>query len=185
MRARTSPTRWWPLAAVAASLAVFGVGPLRAGEHTFVAGAGATDPQRGARGFLNANPITIPAVGPGSLYPSVIQVDNVPGVVWDVGLQIRLLSHSHPDDLDFLLVSPQGTRVAFMSDALGSTPVSNIRIRLQDQFFDPAAPFIPDETTITGPPDPLYRPRNWGGLNDTFAAPAPQAGALYSSTSAF
>jgi subtilisin-like proprotein convertase family protein len=72
-----------------------------------------------------------------------------------------------------------------MSDAGGSTPVSNVRVRIQDEFFNSAAPFVPDDGPIGGPPDPLFRPRNWGGLDDIFPAPAPQTGALYTSTSAF
>ena len=186
MRGQSSVPRW-QVAATVTSLAVLSAGPLRAEvtEHTFVVSADETDPQKAARGFLNPSFITIPASGPASLYPSSITVDNVPGYVWDVELQIRGLSHSLPDDLDFMLVSPLGTRVVFMSDAGGSAPVSNLRVRIQDEFFNPAAPFIPDDTPITGPPDPLFRPRNWGGLDDTFPPPAPQAGALYTTTSAF
>jgi hypothetical protein len=110
MRDQSPVPTWWQVAAMATGLAVLSAGPLRAGvtEHTFVASSDTTEPQTAIRGFLNPSPITIPASGPASLYPSPITVADVPGTVWDVGLQIRVLSHTFPDDLDFMLVSPPG-----------------------------------------------------------------------------
>jgi hypothetical protein len=91
-----------------------------------------------------------------SLTPLIIPVLGKP---WFriVDLQVRLsdLTHSFPDDLDFLLVGPDGRNFEFWSDAGGNSPISN------GTFFiaDSAASLLPDQTAIA---PGMYRPTNYG-----------------------
>ena len=76
----------------------------------------------GAATFANGETITLPPDGPadGSPYPSEIEVVGLEGVVTDVDVTLRGLEHFHGQDLDILLVGPDGHAVVLMSDACGS-----------------------------------------------------------------
>jgi hypothetical protein len=73
----------------------------------------------------NSSPITIAAlsVEPGPIpaepYSSDIEVSNLTGTVTSVSVTINSLIHSSPDDLDMLLVSPDGRAFHFWSDVGG------------------------------------------------------------------
>jgi hypothetical protein len=115
--------------------------------------------------------ITIPAgapgttSGPASPYPSTINVTGLGPSVTDVNVQLFAFSHTFPDDIDMLLVGPQGQNAIIMSDAGGGTDIVNITITLDDA----AAIALPDSTALaTG----SYQPANYGA-GDAFPAPAP------------
>ena len=75
------------------------------------------------------------------------------------------LSHSWPDDIDMLLVGPQGQDAVVMSDAGGFPGVNVIDLTLDDQ----AASMLPDSDQLaTG----SYRPADYEP-GDPFPAPAP------------
>ena len=48
------------------------------------------------------------------------------GSITDVNVQINGLSHTYPDDIDMLLVSPGGQNAIFMSDAGGRSTSSTV-----------------------------------------------------------
>ena len=66
----------------------------------------------------------MPAVGsdgPASQYPMTQAVSGPDGtVVSDVNASLLGVHHNSPDDLDVLLVGPQGQKVMLMSDACGT-----------------------------------------------------------------
>jgi subtilisin-like proprotein convertase family protein len=125
----------------------------------------------------NAAPISINDLTPASPYPSSIEIAGLTGSVSGLSLTIHGLSHTAPDDIDLLLVSPSGRSVMLISDVGGTTPVSNL-----DLTFDAAATnSLPDEGTLTSG---TYRTTNVGG-GDQFPAPAPQNAPLYTSLSDF
>ena len=67
------------------------------------------------------------------------------------------LSHTFPDDLDFLFVGPDGTNLAFWSDAGGGTAISNQNYTIRDS----ASLVLPDSGGIaTG----TYRPADYGAV---------------------
>ena len=77
------------------------------------------------------------------------------------------LSHTWPDDLDVLLVGPQGQMSMLMSDAGGSTDIVD-----QTVAFDAAAAAPLSTAKIeTG----TYQPTNLAGIleDDAFPGPAP------------
>lgn len=123
--------------------------------------------------FSNSTPITINEQGNASVYPSTISVS---GVTNFTRLQPRLVNfiHTYPDDVDVILVGPQGQRAVLMSDAGGGTDAN-----LAALIFSPTAARIPDQAALD--PNALdYGTANYGAegdgnLLDTFAAPGPGA----------
>ena len=119
--------------------------------------------------FTNATPIAIPPVpaGKSSHYPWTSTVSGVEGAITQVKVRLLGLTHSFPDDIDILLVSPGGQRQAIvLSDVGGSTAVNNVTLTLADD----APALLPDNGPLTSG---TYRPTNADGAGDTFAAPAP------------
>ena len=64
------------------------------------------------------------------------------------------LSHTFPDDLDFLFVGPDGTNLAFWSDAGGGTAISNQNNTIRDC----ASLVLPDSDGIVSG---AYRPADY------------------------
>lgn len=113
----------------------------------------------------NLNTVNIPDSGVASLYPSNIKVSGQLGTVVGVKVLLHGLSHNLPDDIDLLLVSPNGRSVVLMSDAGGSAAVSNLSLT----FDDSAANSLPDNSPIVSG---SYKPTNIG-TGDSFPYPAP------------
>jgi subtilisin-like proprotein convertase family protein len=96
-------------------------------------------------------PITIPSgapastSGPASPYPSTMHVAGTAGLTWRAEVKLLGLTHTYPDDLELMLETPSGTKFQLMSDAGGSTDVSNLDLRF-DQA--PLIPIVPDETPL-------------------------------------
>jgi subtilisin-like proprotein convertase family protein len=114
--------------------------------------------------FSNTGAITIPNSGAGSPYPSTISVSGVAGTVSKVTVTLTGMSHTFPDDIDILLVSPGGQKMILMSDAGGSLDIVGVNLT-----FDDAGPALPDSAQIVSG---TFRPTNFG-TGDTFPAPAP------------
>ena len=96
----------------------------------------------------------MPASGSATPYPSQLAVDH-PGPVVDVNVSL-LLSHTRPDDLDLLLVGPQGQAVVLMSDAGGANAVEDLRIDIDDEV-DQA---MPDDDPLDGT-EPEFEPTDY------------------------
>lgn len=87
--------------------------------------------------FGNPTPISIPADGAGTPYPSILNVPVSPSVtadVVDVNVRINNLTHTFPDDVNLLLVGPNGANAYIMGGAGGGGPgVSNVTFTLDDE----------------------------------------------------
>ncbi len=120
--------------------------------------------------FANASPITLSSIiGTAAPYPSTLAVSGVSGPVNGLTVTLFNMTHAFPDDLDILLVGPQGQSVMLMSDAGGGNPTALNNATLT--FDAAAAAFIPDATQITSG---TYKPANYLTQTDPFPAPAPQ-----------
>lgn len=97
--------------------------------------------------------ITIPSSGNGTPYPSTISVSGVAGMVMGLKAKINGFTHTYPSDVDAFLLSPTGKVCALMSDAGGSTSVSNINLVLDDG----AAANLPSSALSSG----TYRPTDY------------------------
>lgn len=117
-----------------------------------------------AQTFSNTSAITINDNSNASPYQSNIAVSGV-GTIYKVTVTLNGLTHTYPDDLDMMLVAPNGAKLVFMSYVCGSTDLTNSMII----FDDAAAAAAPDEATCA---NTSYRPSAIGSAI-TFPAPAP------------
>lgn len=102
-----------------------------------------------------------------SVYPSRIFVTNLSGTISKVTVTLNNLSHTRPDDLELLLVGPNGAHIILWCDAGGTiAPVSNATMT-----FDDAAAFVIADTTAPG--SGTYRPTSYNSTPPVFPLPAP------------
>jgi subtilisin-like proprotein convertase family protein len=118
-------------------------------------------------GICDANNMAIEP-GPATPYPSEIAVSGL-GSVSDVNVTVTGLSHTFPDDIGLLLVSPAGQSVILMTDSGGDVEVNGINLT----FDDAATAYLPDSGPLTSE---TYRPTRGtasvGGAQLGCAAPA-------------
>jgi hypothetical protein len=112
--------------------------------------------------FSNTEPIAPadrssndPGTPPGlpTNYPSIVHVTGIfppiadsPNTCWLAGMAVTFtLTSERPDDLDILLVAPNGNRSIIISDAGGNAPITNSGY-LFDYRYHFSHPF-PDELT--------------------------------------
>ena len=108
-------------------------------------------PRRGTKTFENGNIIRIPAeqmsggtLGKADPWPSTIDVRGFKRVT-DLNVTIRFANHSHPDDLDLLLVGPTGATAILWSDAGGTNAITGTTLTLDDE----GQTFLPDSGQIS------------------------------------
>jgi len=129
------------------------------------------EPPSGQRVFTMGATITIPGAagqtsGTAAPYQTSIGVSGFSGKIVDVNVQLKGITHTHPDDLDIMLVGPTGQSLLLMSDAGGSADLSNTYVA----FDDSAPTLLPDSSLIAG--TQAYKPTNFEAV-DNFPAPAP------------
>jgi subtilisin-like proprotein convertase family protein len=132
---------------------------------TFLLAFTLTVPARAVVIFTNPSPITINPTGTANPYPSTIAVSGLTGAITSLTVTLTNVNHPFPDDIDVLLVGPEGRSIILMSDAGGTLDLFNTNIT----FDDAAAAPLPDITIITSG---AYRPTNHGA-GDTFQGQMP------------
>jgi subtilisin-like proprotein convertase family protein len=125
--------------------------------------------------IANGNAIAIPApgsvddFGPAAPYPSTLAVTGFKKAkITDLNLTLRGLSHTASQDVDVLLVAPDGRNVVVMGDvgeSLGSGAVTNLILTLDDE----ATNALPTDDPLTSG---TFRPLDNFGLVD-FEDPSP------------
>jgi subtilisin-like proprotein convertase family protein len=126
---------------------------------------------------FNGTAIPIPDSGASSNYPSQITVADQFGLVSGVQVTLTNFSHTAPDDVDLVLMSPSGASVILMSDVGGTNPVTNANI----VFDDTAGTGLSDTGTITSG---TFKPTDFEP-GDIFPAPGPAGPATGRMLSAF
>jgi len=116
--------------------------------------------------LVNSAPISTPILGLANPYPSSIAVAGVSSAIFRVRVSLLNLSHSFADDLDILLVGPDGRASLLMSDVGGESALNGVSLT----FDDAAALALGDSSGIASG---TVRPANFGVEQDFFAAPAP------------
>lgn len=114
--------------------------------------------------------VGIPSTGNATSYPRTVTV-NSNELVTDVNVAVNGMTHSHPDDIDMLMVGPSGSSTVLMSDACGSYNVTNYFWRWDDE----ASATMADSGATNVCSGFNYRPTNHG-TGDTWPAPAPPGG---------
>ncbi|MGA0849081.1 MAG: S8 family serine peptidase, partial [Chthoniobacterales bacterium] len=111
----------------------------------------------------NATAITIRDNTTATPYPSSINVSGVPGAVSAVRVTLSGFSHTYPEDVDIVLVSPDGRKVALMGSVGGGNDAVNATL-----VFDDAATGSIGGTVTSG----TYLP---SGSVASMPSPAPAA----------
>ena len=115
--------------------------------------------------FSNTSPITIQDATASNPYPSTINVSGLSGNLATLKVTLTNLSHTFPDDIDILLVGPNGAKSILMSDVGRFNALSNVTLT-----FDPlATAALPDDGIITSG---TYLPTDFT-TGDLFNSPAP------------
>jgi subtilisin-like proprotein convertase family protein len=129
-----------------------------------------------------AHPLNIPTgapqvtFGPASPYPWPVVVQQDGLIIDKLIVHVWSLQHTYADDLDILVVGPQGQKAMLMSDAGGFFGLGH------DLAFDDEAALIPNDGPV---PMGKVHPTDWVGEDtDAFDAPAP-AGPYGTSLSVF
>ncbi|HNT75904.1 MAG TPA: Ig-like domain-containing protein [Anaerolineae bacterium] len=141
------------------TLTVTNTGPAAAGTVTTTVRAGTGQAMR-----IHIRP------GESRPYRTAVWVDNVPGVIQNLTVTLRGLTHSYPGDLGILLVGPRGQNVVLMGNAGGGTDVNDL-----DIVFHQNGAAIADPITA----DTVYRPTN-NGLSEDFRIDGPYGNSLAS-----
>lgn len=116
----------------------------------------------------NPSQIAVPlgsTFGAASPYPSQIVVGETAGVIEDVSVAIHGINHTWAEDLDILLVGPQGQSVILLSDVGAGEGVADLDLVIEQDgamapLFDPLT-------------NGIYRPSNIGTNGDDFDYPGP------------
>ena len=111
--------------------------------------------------------LTAPTVA--TLYPSTIEVANLPGAITNLAVTLDGVNTTMLRDMDFLLVGPTGAKFVFFSDGY-SAAFGGVDDRVYS-FTDQASDSFP--TSGAAPPSGIYKPTSGDGTADTFPAPAP------------
>jgi subtilisin-like proprotein convertase family protein len=112
--------------------------------------------------------ITINDTGSGtaSPYPSTLSVGGLNGVTSKVTVTVTGFSDPRPDDVDMLLVGPNGASLIIWSDVGGNSPSGTVNITLDDAALN----YLSDAGPLSSN---TFKPTNESTAQDSFAAPAP------------
>jgi len=111
--------------------------------------------------------IFINDAAPADHYPATLQVSGVTGVISKIRVTLNGIIHTCFEDLDVLLVAPNGQSLVLMSDVGGCGAPANATYLTFDDFA-PTALAPGSSPAAQG----SYRPAN-SGAGDAFPAPAP------------
>ncbi len=132
--------------------------------------------------FCNPGVISIPdssnVTGGGIArpYPSRIFVSGLSSIC-SLTVSLSNLSHADPDDIDILLVGPNGQNIILMSDVGGAADVSGLNLT----FSDAASNSLPDGSPLVSG---TFKPTNFEVI-DSFPSPAPTPGSNTTLAAAF
>jgi len=118
---------------------------------------------------LNNPPSTVADATP---YPSHIFISGVPGTLAHLAVALKGVTYSESQDIDALLVGPGG-QTLILTAAAGPNSggaLSNVTLTLDDAALSTIA-----ATQTWGAPSSnvTSKPFNYGGVNETWGAPAP------------
>ena len=157
-----------------------GTGSFVVDDVSLIAGSGCATPTPsgtptntptpvGSGTFTNNAPICTTLGGTGAPYPSTITVSGGPIQIDGIRVAFFGLYHVLPDNLDALLVGPQGQEYILMGDAGGAIPI-NQNSPVDLTFSDAAGQVLPDSAPLT---TGTFLPTNWETPVANFAAPGP------------
>ncbi|MBS1895145.1 MAG: hypothetical protein JST59_27920 [Actinobacteria bacterium] len=99
-------------------------------------------------------------IGPATSYPSSIEVAGLEGPLTKVTATMLHFGSGSPDDVDMLLVGPEGEQVLLMSDACGE---AQFFTNSTWTFDDDAPSFLPDNGPCASNQAASFKPSNYVG----------------------
>ena len=120
--------------------------------------------------FANSTAICTTLGTVGAPYPSNIVVAGGPLQIDGIRVTLIDVFHVLPDNMDFLLVGPNGAKFILMADAGGSLPLNAPGVTLT--FSDAAGAVLPNSAPLT---TGIFEPTSWEPGQLSFPAPAPAA----------
>jgi hypothetical protein len=124
-----------------------------------------------ANAYRNTTCIDMTLGAPAVPYPSTITVTGGPVQIGGLRVTLYDVWHQFPDNIDVLLVGPQGQKYILMADAGGPISVpQNAPVTMT--FIDSAANPVPNNGPLT---TGNFKPVSWEAPQTSFAAPAPPA----------
>ncbi|QQS34342.1 MAG: hypothetical protein IPM50_07195 [Acidobacteriota bacterium] len=123
-----------------------------------------------ANQWRNTTPIDITLGNVANPYPSSINVTGAPASVGSIRVTLYDFYHEFPDNVDILLVGPNGNKYVLMADVGGPGPGIQFPNHVTLTFSDIAAQTVPDSTA---PTTGNYKPTNCETPVLAFAPPAP------------
>lgn len=122
-----------------------------------------------ANQFRNTTAIPIIQGGPSSLYPATINVTGATNNTFRIRVTLYDLYHDLPDNIDVLLVGPNGAKYMIMGDVGGSIAVTEAG-QVTLTFADYPNAVVPDAgPLVTG----IFKPTTCETPVSNFPAPAP------------
>jgi subtilisin-like proprotein convertase family protein len=118
--------------------------------------------------YKSATPIMIGDGTTANPYPATINVTGAPSVTGTMRITLFDLTHARPEDLDILLVAPNGQAMVLMADSGGMNALTGNGVTLT--FDDAAGAVLPDSAPLT---TRKYEPTTWLSPVAPFIAPAP------------
>jgi subtilisin-like proprotein convertase family protein len=151
---KTGPAYALPGATLVYTLGVINNGPMTVGPFTAT--------------YNIPDAITINDNAAATPYPITTTVSSGLPPVQKATVQLLGFSHTHPQDVDAILVGPTGSKSWLMSDPGSTSAVSNVNLT----FDDAAASNV---SCTSGPTSGTYKTTNCndGSGTDIFSAPAP------------
>lgn len=113
--------------------------------------------------FIRPDVLVPPGIaifGPASIYPSSVEVSGLEGTVSKATVTFLGVSSGSADDIDALLVGPDGQQVMLMSDACGEGALVS---RAFLTFDDDATSMLPDKGPCPSNQAASFRPSNFVG----------------------
>jgi subtilisin-like proprotein convertase family protein len=105
-------------------------------------------------------PITIPTSGNATPYPYTIATETGDGNITDVDVRVRL-THAIPDEVDIVLVSPDGDSAVLMSDVCGSPDLNDVTFTFDSDAAFGLADSGPCGTSTVQPSNAEPGTDNW------------------------
>jgi CSLREA domain-containing protein len=118
--------------------------------------------------YKSTTPIMIGDGTTANPYPATINVTGAPSVTGTMRITLFDLTHARPEDLDILLVAPNGQSMVLMADSGGMNALTGAGVTLT--FDDAAGAVLPDSDALT---TRKYEPTTWISPAAPFIAPAP------------
>jgi subtilisin-like proprotein convertase family protein len=115
--------------------------------------------------FSNRTRIAVNDATIANPYPSSIEVSGVRGGIEKLTVTVNDFGHSFPDDVDVLLVAPNGQSIVLMSDVGGGFDVTGVNLA----FDSSSESALPNSNIIESG---NYKPTDFES-NDSFPFPAP------------